>query len=104
MTELEQIAYANLIYAIIGAAHEVHKELHYGLSEAIYEECLCLELKALGLRAESQVELPVFYKGQLLEKHYRLDITESSRRSYSRAQGTVVQLPSDYEETDRIVD
>ena len=74
MTELEQIAYANLIYAIIGLAHEVHKELHYGLSEAIYEECLCLELKALGLRAENQVELPVFYKGQLLEKHYRLDI------------------------------
>ena len=33
-----------------------------------------MDLKALGLRAENQVELPVFYKGQLLEKHYRLDI------------------------------
>ena len=74
MSELEQMAYANLVYAIIGAAHDVHKELHHGLSEAIYEECLCMELKELGLRAENQVDLPVYYKGQLLEKRYRLDI------------------------------
>ena len=74
MTDLEHIAYAKIVYAIIGAAHEVHNELHYGLSEAIYEECLCMELRDLGLDAKAQVDLPVYYKGQLLEKRYRLDI------------------------------
>ena len=68
------IEYADIIYDIVGAAHEVHNELHYGLSEAIYEESLCWELNEMGYEANHQVDLPVFYKGHQLEKYYRLDI------------------------------
>ena len=68
------LEYADLIYDIIGAAHEVHNELRSGLSEAIYEEALCLELNELGIAVSHQVDLPVFYKEHQLDKHYRLDI------------------------------
>ena len=74
MIEGQLEEYADLIYDIVGAAHEVYNELHYGLSEAIYEEALCVELNEIGIEAAHQVELPVFYKGHHLEKHYRLDI------------------------------
>ena len=74
MDDKRLIEYADLIYGIIGAAHEVHNELRSGLSEAIYEEALCVELSEMGIEAAQQVELPVFYKGYQLEKHYRLDI------------------------------
>ena len=74
MDDKRLIEYADLIYDIIGAAHEVHNELHYGLSEAVYEEALCLELSEQGIAVSHQVDLPVFYKEHQLDKHYRLDI------------------------------
>ncbi len=59
---------------ILDCAFEVHKELGPGLLESIYEECLCEELISKGLKVESQVLLPVFYKGKKLEKSFRIDI------------------------------
>lgn len=47
---------------IIGAAIEVHRELGPGLLERIYEVCLVEELRSLGLKVESQKDLPIIYK------------------------------------------
>jgi GxxExxY protein len=51
---------------IIGAAIEVHKELGPGFLEKIYENALKIELMARGLTFESQVAVPVRYKGQIV--------------------------------------
>lgn len=59
---------------IIGAAIEVHKELGPGLLESVYEECLAHELRTIGLCVETQVELPIKYKGVTLDKRYRIDV------------------------------
>ena len=59
---------------IIGASIEVHKQLGPGLLEAVYENCLLEELKAMGIRAESQVGLPVVYKGKQLDKDFKVDV------------------------------
>lgn len=60
---------------IIGAAIEVHKQLGGpGLLEDVYEEALCFELAADGLRVARQVQIPVLYKGQRLKKPLILDI------------------------------
>jgi len=59
---------------IIGCAIEVHKGLGPGLLESAYEECLCYELKQIGLKFERQVSLPVVYKGVKLDCGYRMDI------------------------------
>ena len=60
--------------AIIGAAIEVHKELGPGLLESAYEECLKIELISRGMTVETQVDLPLFYKGKTTGKTYRIDM------------------------------
>lgn len=59
---------------IIGAAIEVHRNLGPGLLESTYEACLVQELVPRGVSVRRQVELPVRYKGQLIECGYRIDL------------------------------
>lgn len=66
--------YNMLSRAIIGAAIEVHKELGPGLLESIYEACLIAELKRRGYRVKNQVPLPLYYKGEKLDKEFRIDL------------------------------
>ena len=80
-TETTEIAEARkammsreLTERIIGAAIEVHRELGPGLLESAYEECLCRELIEREILFERQKELPVLYKGVLIDCAYRLDI------------------------------
>jgi len=42
--------------------------------ESIYERCLHAELSRRGLRVESQVQLPLTYKGEVLNKALILDL------------------------------
>ena len=59
---------------IISCAIEVHRNLGPGLLESIYQECLCYELLARGLKIEKEKTLPVYYKGIKLPAMYRVDI------------------------------
>ncbi len=59
---------------ILGAAIEVHRELGPGLLESAYEAALAHELSIRGVRFERQKEMPVRYKGFLIEVGYRLDL------------------------------
>lgn len=59
---------------IIGAAIAVHKELGPGLLESVYEVCLLQELEYRGIRYEHQVNLPLYYKGKMTDKQFRMDI------------------------------
>ena len=74
MTAKRQQQLADIVYDIIGAAMEVHREYGFGISEGVYEEALCIELEDYGYESEAQCDLPVYYKGQLLEKRFRMDI------------------------------
>ncbi len=58
---------------IIGAAIEVHRHLGPGLLESIYEKALLHELELRGLKAHSQIVVPVTYKGLTINGQ-RLDI------------------------------
>jgi GxxExxY protein len=59
---------------VIGAAIEVHKNTGPGLLETVYEHCLIQELRLQGVRVESQVKLPIIYKGVTLDKYFVIDI------------------------------
>jgi GxxExxY protein len=59
---------------IIGAAIEVHRELGPGLLESIYETCLVHLLREMGLRVETQVTVPLVFRGVKLGKPLRLDV------------------------------
>lgn len=66
--------YKDLVYKIVGAAMEVHNELNWGLLEPVYNEALHRELKSQGLDSQCEVSLPCYYKGELMDKYYRLDL------------------------------
>jgi GxxExxY protein len=48
---------------IIGAAFEVHTVLGYGFLEKVYQRAMQVELQTRGLRAETEAEIRVQYKG-----------------------------------------
>lgn len=62
------------IFDIIGAAMDVHSELKSGLLEAVYAEAMTIELDERGMEYDAEVNLPIFYKGKLMKKQYRMDI------------------------------
>ena len=62
------------VYAIIGAAIDVHKELGSGFLEAIYQEAMEFELVSRQIPFEPQKELCIYYKGQCLQKKYFADL------------------------------
>jgi len=63
-----------LTQRVIGCAIEVQKELGPGLLESSYESCLLYELNQAGISAQSQVLLPINYKGMKIDAGYRLDV------------------------------
>jgi GxxExxY protein len=63
-----------LTYAIIGCAIETHKYLGPGLLESVYEKCFVHELFLQGLDFNTQILLPVDYKGLFIEGALRIDV------------------------------
>lgn len=59
---------------VIGLAIEVHRNLGPGLLESAYEQCLAHELTSNRIDFAAQKPLPVFYKGQLIECGYRINL------------------------------
>ena len=66
--------YNSITKKIIKCAIEVHKELGPGLMESVYEVCLKKLLIDEGLFVNSQVILPVVFKGVQLDKDFVLDL------------------------------
>ncbi len=58
----------------VEAAFKVHRWFGPGLLESAYEVCLVHELVDMGFTVETQVALPVVYRGVTLDAGYRLDI------------------------------
>jgi GxxExxY protein len=62
------------VFAIVGAAIEVHRELGPGFLEAVYQEALEIELRERGISFEAQKPLRISYKGKTLNKEYFADV------------------------------
>jgi len=77
----------------INAAMAVHTYHGPGLVESIYTDSLMIELEERGLKAETEVHLPVYYKGIFLEKYKRVDmIVENSLLVEIKAVETVLPV------------
>ena len=60
---------------VIHAAISVHRELGPGLLESVYQDCMLIELRNLGVRVQGEVPLPVFCKGERIrDEGFRLDL------------------------------
>jgi len=64
---------------IIQAAITVHKALGPGLLESVYQKCMVIELERMGIKVESEVELPIFYRDQkVTDLGFRMDLLVES--------------------------
>jgi GxxExxY protein len=63
----------SLVYQVNGAAIEVHKALGPGLLESVYHKCMKKELLLRGLHFNSEVYVPVKYKGLEIDTELRCD-------------------------------
>ena len=61
-------------YKIIGACFEVYKEKGCGFLEAVFQECLELELRLQRLPFETQKVIPLTYKGLPLGQTNKADL------------------------------
>ncbi len=71
---MEQEKLNEISKIIVDACYCVHKEMGPGLLESVYELCLIKELCIRGINVQSQVSIPLIYKGYELSKDFRIDI------------------------------
>jgi len=71
---MDELVFREEVYAVVGAAIEVHRELGAGFLEAVYQEAMERELALRGIAFKSQQELVIHYKGQPLGKSYICDL------------------------------
>jgi len=71
---MQNVIYPEESYQIIGACFEVYKEKGCGFLEAVFQECMELELGLQGIPFEAQKHLPLSYKGRPLVQTYKADL------------------------------
>jgi GxxExxY protein len=59
-----ELLHADVTEKIIECAFEVHKTLGYGFLEKVYRNAMHVELELAGLKAQTEREIYVLYKGQ----------------------------------------
>ncbi len=64
----------SLSYKVISAAIEVHRIMGPGLLESIYEKCMKKELELRCILYESQVKVPIDFKGFTFSDTLRTDL------------------------------
>jgi GxxExxY protein len=72
--ETEKLVYEAESYAIKGAAMQVYTVLGNGFLEAVYQECLELELRKRGISFVAKPTLTLAYEGQSLKQTYQPDL------------------------------
>ncbi len=64
----------DLIYRVNGAAIEVHKALGPGLLESVYHKCMKHELSLRDIKYQSELVVPINYKGVVVDAELRCDL------------------------------
>ncbi|MFA5264750.1 MAG: GxxExxY protein [Opitutaceae bacterium] len=68
------LLYEKETYSVIGACLDVYAHAGCGFLEAVYQECLKIELESRGIPFVPQPTLSVAYKGRPLQHKYQPDL------------------------------
>jgi len=69
-----KILFKEECYVIQGAIFDVYREMGCGFLEAVYQECLEIELSSRGIPFVAQQGLELTYKGEPLKQSYQPDL------------------------------
>lgn len=67
-----------LTFKVIGAYFGVYRALGWGFLEDVYRRGMCVELEVAGLKYNTEVVLPVYYRDRVIGE-YRADIIVEGR-------------------------
>ncbi len=70
---MSKIIHREESYKVMGACFEVYKEKGCGFLEAVFQECLELEMGDQAIPFESEPRLNLRYKGRQLKQTYQAD-------------------------------
>ena len=79
----DKLLYRDEVYAIQGALFDVYKTMGNMWGEEVYQQCLEKELSLRNIPFEAKKELPIFYKGEKIEKKY---IVDHAKPNFSKPQ------------------
>lgn len=74
MSKDRELLFKEEVYAIVGAAMEVHTILGHRFLEAVYQEAMEVELRLGGIPFEAAKRLRIRYKDDFLKKEYEADM------------------------------
>jgi GxxExxY protein len=69
----ETYLHSEITQQIIKAFYTVYNTLGYGFLEKVYEKAMMIELRKMGLFAQRQLEIKVYYEGEIVGD-YKADI------------------------------
>ena len=73
---MNELIHKNLTNEIIKCFYTVYNTLGYGFLEKVYENAMILELTAIGVKAEKQRPIEVYYKMMLVGTYFADIIVE----------------------------
>ena len=76
---MEQLDIEQLAKAAIDCGFQVHQDIGPGLLEGAYEALLAAALVERGLRVQTQVSVPVTYRGVAVRDAFRVDLLVEGR-------------------------
>jgi GxxExxY protein len=62
--------YSETTEKIIQAFYKVYNTLGYGFLEKVYEGAMMIELTKMGLNVQRQVQIKVYYEGEIVGEYY----------------------------------
>lgn len=62
--------HSELSKRIINVFYDVHNELGYGFSEKVYQKAYAIALRQDGMKADEQVPIKVYFRGQLVGEFF----------------------------------
>ena len=71
---MEAILYKDEVYRLVSACMAVHTEKGNGFAEPVYQDCMEIELRHLGIPFDAQRNFPITYRGVQLNHTYTPDL------------------------------
>ncbi len=73
---MEQYLHKELTNKIIKCFYKIYNTLGYGFLEKVFEKSMLIELRDMGLKAEAQKSIKVYYEGHLVGDYFADIIVE----------------------------
>ncbi|HJW44413.1 MAG TPA: GxxExxY protein [Geothrix sp.] len=71
---MKDLVFKEEVFAVIGAAIDVHRHLGTGFLESVYAEALARELDDRKIPFEREVSMEIMYRGKPLSKRFQADL------------------------------